>query len=125
MGVMCSYNQVNGTYACENDALLNGYLKDELGFEGYVVTDNGAGHSTAKALNAGLDQELSAPNYFRPAYLHAALDAGEITPQQIRDAAFRVVRGKIANGQFDYPVSRTAGRGRQHAGAQGCRARHG
>lgn len=35
--VMCSYNKVNGTYACENDGILNKLLKDELGFQGYVM----------------------------------------------------------------------------------------
>ncbi|KDN35961.1 hypothetical protein RSAG8_11172, partial [Rhizoctonia solani AG-8 WAC10335] len=38
---MCSYNQVNGTYLCENDKLLNGILKNEYGFPGYVMSDWG------------------------------------------------------------------------------------
>lgn len=37
--IMCSYNRFNQTYACENDPLLNGILKKELGFQGYVVSD--------------------------------------------------------------------------------------
>ncbi|MFD8001652.1 beta-glucosidase [Streptomyces mirabilis] len=107
-GVMCSYNQVNGTYSCENHSLLTDYVKNEVGFKGYVVTDNGSQHSTAASLNAGLDQELSQPNYFSPANLHAALDDGEITEAQIRAAAFRVVRAKFANRQFDNPLPATA-----------------
>ena len=39
--VMCSYNRINGTYACENSKTLNGLLKDELGFQGYVMSDWG------------------------------------------------------------------------------------
>jgi len=39
--VMCSYNRVNGTYACENSKILNGLLKEELGFQGYVMSDWG------------------------------------------------------------------------------------
>ncbi|WP_123940161.1 MULTISPECIES: beta-glucosidase [unclassified Frondihabitans] len=107
-GVMCSYNQVNGKYACENPELLNGLLKKEIGFKGFVVTDNGSQHSTAASLNAGLDQELSLPKYFAPDKLHAALDAGEITKAQIRAAAFRVIRAKIANGLFDNPLPAVA-----------------
>jgi beta-glucosidase-like glycosyl hydrolase len=38
---MCSYNRINGTYACENSKSLNGLLKEELGFQGYVMSDWG------------------------------------------------------------------------------------
>ena len=56
--VMCSYNQVNGVYACENKATLTDILRDEYGFSGYVVTDFGATHSLTSnppSLVAGLD----------------------------------------------------------------------
>ncbi|MFP3631571.1 glycoside hydrolase family 3 N-terminal domain-containing protein, partial [Burkholderia sp. SIMBA_045] len=52
--VMCSYNRLNGTYACENNHLLNDVLKNEWGFQGQVQSDWGAAHSTAAAINAGL-----------------------------------------------------------------------
>ena len=52
--VMCSYNRVNSTYACENSKMLNGLLKTELGFQGYVVSDWEGTHSTESA-SAGLD----------------------------------------------------------------------
>ena len=109
-GVMCGFNQLNGTFACENPALLKDLLRDQLGFKGFAVTDNGAGHSTGAALNAGLSQELSAPNYFTPDRLRAALATGEITEATIRDAAFRVLYGKFANGLMDYELPAT-GRG--------------
>ena len=48
-GVMCSYNQINGVYACENPVLTN-ILRGEDGFGGYVVSDFGAVHSTASPL---------------------------------------------------------------------------
>jgi len=32
---MCSYNRINGSYGCQNSKLLNGVLKEELGFQGY------------------------------------------------------------------------------------------
>lgn len=53
---MCSYNQINGTYACENDKLLNEILRNEMGFEGYVMSDWFAIHST-DSVNAGLDMD--------------------------------------------------------------------
>ncbi len=102
--VMCSYNQINGTYACENADVLNTLLKDQIGFEGYVVSDFGAVHSTADALMNGLDQELNSPNYFAPAKLDAALEAGEITQERILDAAHRVVEAYIGGGLFDNPL---------------------
>ena len=45
---------INGTYGCENDRLMNGILKNEYGFQGYVVTDWGAKFSTEAAMS-GLD----------------------------------------------------------------------
>ena len=58
--VMCAYNKVNSVYACENPTLLTRLLKGELGFDGWVMSDWGATHSTAPAANAGLDQEQNA-----------------------------------------------------------------
>ena len=56
-GVMCSYNKVNGDWACENDYLLNQVLKKDFGFKGFVLSDWEGTHSTVKAALAGLDQE--------------------------------------------------------------------
>ncbi|MDT9136266.1 glycoside hydrolase family 3 N-terminal domain-containing protein, partial [Escherichia coli] len=55
--IMCSYNRVNGDYACENDYLLNKTLKRDWGYRGWVMTDWGGAHSTVKAALAGLDQD--------------------------------------------------------------------
>lgn len=52
---MCSYNQINNSYACQNSALINGILKDELGFQGYVVSDWSAVHSGVATYLAGTD----------------------------------------------------------------------
>jgi beta-glucosidase len=106
-GVMCSYNQVNGVYSCQNP-LLGSMLKGADGFAGYVVSDFGAVHSTAPSLNAGLDQELNVPVYYTPANIHAALAAGQVTLAQVYEAAYRVVRSYIAAGLFDHPLPATA-----------------
>ena len=55
--VMCSYNLVNGTHACGNNATLNRFLKEIGGFDGFVMSDWRATHSTGSIL-AGLDQEM-------------------------------------------------------------------
>ncbi len=54
--VMCSYNKINGQYGCENEYLLNKVLKGDWGYKGFVMSDWGAVHSLAAAIN-GLDQQ--------------------------------------------------------------------
>ncbi|MGL3198860.1 MULTISPECIES: glycoside hydrolase family 3 C-terminal domain-containing protein [Curtobacterium] len=105
-GVMCSYNQVNGQYACENPLLKN-ILKGDDGFDGYVVSDFGSVHSTGPSLNAGLDQELNRPKFYTPANIQAAIDTGQVTTAQVTAAAHRVVRSYIAAGLFDHPLPTT------------------
>ncbi|WIB11417.1 glycoside hydrolase family 3 C-terminal domain-containing protein [Curtobacterium sp. MCPF17_052] len=105
-GVMCSYNQINGVYGCENPLLKNVLKKDD-GFRGYVVSDFGAVHSTAPSLNAGLDQELNRPRFYTPANIGAAIDTGQVTEAQVTAAAHRVVRSYIASGLFDHPLPTT------------------
>src|SRR6266581_2178064 len=57
--IMCSYNRLNGQYACENEHLLETILRQDWRFEGYVLSDYGAAHAngTAASLNDGLDFE--------------------------------------------------------------------
>jgi len=105
--VMCSYNQINGAFACENP-LLNEVLKGESGFDGYVMSDFGAVHTTAASLVNGMDQELNRPRFLTPANLDAALAAGQVTQAQIDGAAFRVVRSYIRGGLFDHPMADVA-----------------
>ncbi|WP_205649358.1 glycoside hydrolase family 3 C-terminal domain-containing protein [Agromyces sp. LHK192] len=105
--LMCSYNQVNGVYACENPILTTS-LDQQMGFDGYVMSDFGSVHSTAASMDAGLDQELNRPVYYTPARLDAALAAGEITQEQVEQAAYDVVHTYIEKGLFDHLVPATA-----------------
>lgn len=97
---MCSYNAVNGTQACNNDALMDDILKDEWGFDGWVMSDFSAASGTEN-LVAGLDQQ-SAWQADRVHYLgselRAAVDAGEVSAAEVEDAAARVVGGLLRTG---------------------------
>ena len=54
--IMCSYNRINGTYACDDEALLNGILRGENGFAGFITSDWGAAHG-AEFILRGMDME--------------------------------------------------------------------
>ena len=56
--IMCAYNQVNGTQACQNDKTLNGLLKEELQFPGNVMSDWGATKTGVDSALGGLDIEM-------------------------------------------------------------------
>jgi len=58
--LMCSYNRLNGKFACGNESTLTGILRDELGFKGFVTSDWGATHAV-NFINAGLDMEMPGP----------------------------------------------------------------
>ena len=55
--IMCSYNRLNGTFACGNETTLTKILRDEIGFKGFVTSDWGAVHAV-NFINAGLDMEM-------------------------------------------------------------------
>jgi beta-glucosidase len=105
--VMCSYNRVNGPYACENDYLLNQVLKRDWGFRGFVMSDWGATHSTVAAANNGLDQEsgheFDKATYFGGA-LEEAVKTGAVPQARLDDMVFRIVRTMFAKGVAENPV---------------------
>lgn len=67
--VMGAYNKFRGDYLCENDNMLNTILRDEWGFDGIVVSDWAAVHTTVKSLKHGLDIEMGTPKPFNEFYL--------------------------------------------------------
>ena len=107
--VMCSYNRVDGTHACENPFLLTEVLREHWHFPGYVLSDWGGVHSTAASANAGLDQEsgygLQRDGWFAADKLRAALAAGEISEERIDLMAARILRSMFVHGLIDDPVS--------------------
>jgi beta-glucosidase len=99
--VMCSYNLLNGTYACENPLLLNHVLKGDWDFKGFVMSDWWGTHSVTAAALAGLDQEQPNDTYF--AELSAAVHNGQVPQARLDDMARRVLRAMFEAGLFDYP----------------------
>jgi beta-glucosidase len=88
--VMCSYQRANHSYACQNSKLLNGILKTELGFEGFVVSDWDGQMSGVASANAGLD--LVMPNAgFWGDKLIEAVHNGSVSDARINDMATRVL----------------------------------
>jgi len=102
-GVMCSYNRVNGDFACENNYLLNEVLKKDFKFKGFVLSDWGGTHSAAKASHAGLDQEQPDKYFFGDA-LKKAVESGEVSQAEIDEHVHRILRTIFATGLFDHPV---------------------
>lgn len=105
---MCAYNKVEGDWACENAFLLTEVLRNEWDWPGYVMSDWGAVHSTAKAANSGLDQEsgfgLQSDGYFSAEKLEAAVADGSVSERRIDTMALRVLRTMFAHGLMDNPV---------------------
>lgn len=100
--VMCSYNLINGDYGCENDYTLNQVLKKEWGFQGWVVSDWFATHTTKKAVLAGLDMEQPM-SQFLGAPLKAAIEKGDVPQQRLDDMVRRILRTEFALGIIDNP----------------------
>ena len=105
--VMCAYNKINGDWACENKRLLTDVLKRDWGYQGWVMSDWGAVHSTVKAANAGLDQEsgqeLDKEIYFG-APLKAAVEKGQVPMARLDDMVARYLTGLIETGAFANPM---------------------
>ncbi|MER7112000.1 beta-glucosidase family protein [Streptomyces sp. NPDC000229] len=85
--VMGAYNKVDGAHACENRALLTGVLREQWGFDGWVMSDWDATHSTVPSLTAGLDMEMPAGRWFGDALKKAVLDG--TVPEDAVDRSVR------------------------------------
>jgi beta-glucosidase len=100
---MCSYNRVDGDFACENSYLLTDVLKKDFQFKGFVLSDWGGTHSTVKASHAGLDQEQPGKNFFGDEFAKA-VQSGDISQEELNDHVHRILRTIFATGLFDHPV---------------------
>jgi len=106
--VMCSYNRINGSYACENGQTLTDTLKDAWEFKGFVVSDWGATHSTAPAANAGLDLDMPGGSPSTDFYgdpMLAAVQSGAVAMPTLNNMVERILWAMFSVGLFDrtYP----------------------
>jgi beta-glucosidase len=105
-GVMCSYNAVNGDYACENKYLLTDVLKKDWGFKGFVLSDWGGTHSTVKASAAGLDHEEPMDDFLGEK-LKQAVVSGKVSAAELDEHVHRILRSEFASGIIDDPVRKS------------------
>lgn len=109
--IMCSYNKVNGTWACESDAVMNKLLKNELGFRGYVLSDWNAQHSTTGSANGGLDMTMPGSDFNVPKgsiywgnALQSAVQNGQVRQARLDDMVKRILAAWYLLGQDkNYP----------------------
>ncbi|KAF4983088.1 hypothetical protein FZEAL_1417 [Fusarium zealandicum] len=109
--VMCSYQQVNNSYGCQNSKLINGILKDELGFQGFVMSDWQAQHAGAATAVAGLDMSMPGDTAFNSgdsfwgANLTIAVLNGTVPEWRIDDMAMRIMSAffKVGKTVEDLP----------------------
>ena len=90
--VMCSYNRINGVYASEDPWLLTRVLREDWGFEGYVVSDWGAVSDRVAGLKAGLDLEMPASGGVNDAKIVEAVRNGTLDEAVVDLAAERILR---------------------------------
>jgi beta-glucosidase len=99
--VMASYNRLNGTYMSENGEVIRKILKGEWGFDGVLMSDWGAVHTTVEAANAGLDLEMPGPPRYYGTQLVQAVRNWQVEQSAVDDAARRVLRLIIRSGALE------------------------
>lgn len=106
--VMCSYPMINNSYACENSKLMNGYLKDELGFSGFVQSDWLAQRSGVASALAGMDMSMpgdglswaDGQSLWGPELTKSILN-GSLPIERLNDMVTRIVAAWYQLGQDD------------------------
>ncbi|PIB01148.1 Beta-glucosidase cel3A [Cercospora beticola] len=89
--VMCSYQNINGSYGCQNSKTMNGLLKTELGFRGFVLSDWYAQHTGIASANAGMDMVMPTDIYWGDETLAKAVDNGTVNATRLDDMATRIL----------------------------------
>jgi beta-glucosidase len=104
--VMCSYSTINGVPACQNQYLIKTTLDQRWAFPGYVTSDYQATHSTLQSAEAGMDQEMPAPQYYG-ADLEAAVQAGEVSMATLNQMVSRALTEMFRFNDFNNPPTGT------------------
>ncbi|KAL2864308.1 beta-glucosidase [Aspergillus lucknowensis] len=101
--IMCSYNRLNNSYGCQNSKTLNGLLKGELGFQGFVVTDWHAQHTGIASAAAGLDMVMPSSKFWENNTLVAAVQNGSLPASRLDDMATRIVAAWYNYAEVENP----------------------
>lgn len=96
--VMCSYNKINGTYASDNEYLLNKILRTEWGYDGLVMSDWGATDDRVQGIRAGMDLEMPGASPDNDAEIVAAVKNGTLPEEDLNKTAIRITE-LILRGQ--------------------------
>jgi beta-glucosidase len=104
--VMCAYSTVNGQAACQNQYLMQTTLDQSWDYPGFVTSDYQATHSTVQSADAGLDQEMPAPQFYGPA-LEAAVQDGQVAPATLNDMVSRILTEMFRFNEFNNPPTGT------------------
>lgn len=106
--VMNSYNRINGTFVGESKEYLTDLLREEWGFDGYVVSDWGAVNDRVEALKAGMDLEMPSSNGVNDALIVKAVQEGALEEavvdeacERILNIVFRYMENRDENAVFD------------------------
>jgi beta-glucosidase len=97
---MCAYVKTNGVYSCENADLLHRFLREQLKFDGWVMSDWGATHSTVDSANNGLDQQMPDDSFYGAALKKAVL-AGQVGAATIDNHVRNILVPMFRQGLFD------------------------
>lgn len=100
--VMCAYVKTNGIYSCENAELLNQMLRKELHFDGWVMSDWGATHSTRDSAKNGLDQQMPDDEFYGAA-LKNAVQQGQVSQGDIDEHLRHILVPMFRFGLFEKP----------------------
>ena len=103
LGIMTGYNRLNGRWCAEHPELLNGILRGEWGFEGFVVTDWFSAGSTQGSTEAGLDLQMPGPGRFFGGALAEAVRSGEIQESELDAIVRRMLSVWSRLGALDDP----------------------
>ena len=98
--VMCAYVKTNGIYSCENPFLLNDMLRKDLHFDGWIMSDWGAVHSTVASVKGGLDQEMPDDKFYGEA-LKKAVIGGQVSMSDLDEHVRNILVAMFRQGLFD------------------------
>lgn len=100
-GIMSAYNRVRDRYCSSNEYLLKDILREEWGFDGFVVTDWFAFGSTTNAIKAGLNVQMPFPWYYNPSRIKSSIRRGDISEDDLDQIVGEILRVKFEFGLFE------------------------